>query len=404
EIANLAAQNKRLEKQRDELANYRQMVAENGKISTILDQVQNKVAAIGKAATVAYLAMDAAILGAVAAASPDVFQTFTGSLKLLSAEIGTIFLPMVIQTAYWLQQAAAYVRNLTPETREQILSWAKWAVVGTGVVMVLSKMVPLFTALWTAGKYLMGLNWAMMFNPMVLAAVAATAAIAALGYAMYQLSTQHSAAIAENMAAVQQLQSGNGPMTMAQFEQLSPEIRQRILAAPNRAARDAVINAELERNQQQTTANQAAAAQAPLVQASAQATQTQGITGFADGIIHALTMGIKPHLFGDIIADKAKEPLAEQSRLAAEKARLTALRDRGVGGAGGGPDRPELASTFTAQFTSFEQGWKRIQQEAASRGPLEERMLTIAEQSRDYLRNIDANQKNPLVPLILNND
>ncbi len=387
DLAAIAVQNKKLTTQRDELINYRLMVAEHGKLSAALSTVHDKLKGIGAAAGAAYFAMDAAILGVVAAASPDVFQTFTGSLKLLSAEIGTIFLPLVIQTAYWIQQASHYVRELTPETREQVLTWAKWGLILTGATFALVKLVAVGKSLSMAFAWMSSFNFAALLNPFVLGAIAATAAIAGLAYALYHLSTQHTSAIAANTAITHRLDQG-GDMSMDDFNQLDPRIRQRYLGTNSRSARRQILDDELARNQQQQAANAPAAASAPFNQATSQA-NTQ-----ATSAVSGPMFGWLNRLFGGIQAQQAIAPAAEQSRLAAESARLRALRDRGVA-SGGGPGGPDFASTHTAQFTSFEQGWKRIQQEAASRGPVEERMMAIQEESRNYLRDIRGNTARP---------
>jgi len=49
------------------------------------------------------------------------------------------------------------------------------------------------------------------------------------------------------------------------------------------------------------------------------------------------------------------------------------------------------AATQPASFQSFEQGWRTIQQQAASTGPLEQRMLELNLQALDQLREMNQN-------------
>lgn len=53
-----------------------------------------------------------AMTGFVGAASPDALDTLWGSVKLLSGEIGKMFIPAVVEVSGWLQQSADFVRNL----------------------------------------------------------------------------------------------------------------------------------------------------------------------------------------------------------------------------------------------------------------------------------------------------
>jgi len=84
-----------------------------------------------------------AALAFTQAASPQAFNTFQGSLRILTATIGQAFIPQVIQASKWIQDLARYIANIDPETKKQIGQWVGYGVAVTGAVyafMQLSKV------------------------------------------------------------------------------------------------------------------------------------------------------------------------------------------------------------------------------------------------------------------------
>lgn len=83
----------------------------------------------------------AGMTGLVAAASPDVFQTFTMSLQYLAASIGTMLLPMFIDFAIWLQRAARWVLSLDDETKKNIATYIGWGTAILAGAFALSRLI-----------------------------------------------------------------------------------------------------------------------------------------------------------------------------------------------------------------------------------------------------------------------
>lgn len=81
-----------------------------------------------------------AIMGLVSAASPQAFNTFNGSVKLLSATMGTALVPQVMQASKWIQDLAQYIKQMDPETKKQIASWVGYSVVVMGAVVAFTKL------------------------------------------------------------------------------------------------------------------------------------------------------------------------------------------------------------------------------------------------------------------------
>ena len=109
-----------------------------------------------------------------------------------------------------------------------------------------------------------------------------------------------------------------------------------------------------------------------------------------DSSLKLVTMEIGQHLVPALIAassalqgigNVAGNNVVKEFFRAAFRTRGFEALSRMMGGA-------TPAATQPAQFQSFEQGWRTIQQQAASRGPLEERMLEIQLQQLEALRNL----------------
>src|ERR1043166_4457805 len=90
---------------------------------------------------VGFVASTGAIAGFTAAASPAIFDTLTGSVRLLAVQIGQAFLPYMLKASAAAQRAANWFRNLSDATKDNIAIGAL-AVAGlTGTVVVLTEMV-----------------------------------------------------------------------------------------------------------------------------------------------------------------------------------------------------------------------------------------------------------------------
>lgn len=91
-------------------------------------------------------------------ASPDAAATLSGSFKLLSGEIGMMFLPAVVRVSGYLQDAAKWVRELSPGTKSFV---SNVAVMTTGLAALgwgITRLVSVINAVSA------GLAWAGVFR------------------------------------------------------------------------------------------------------------------------------------------------------------------------------------------------------------------------------------------------
>ncbi len=75
----------------------------------------------------------AATTGAVQAASPDVWSTFTGSIQLLAGTIGLELIPSFMILSSWAQRLAKYLASTNPESRSTL---GTGAMLGTAALAV----------------------------------------------------------------------------------------------------------------------------------------------------------------------------------------------------------------------------------------------------------------------------
>src|SRR5262249_47444284 len=104
-------------------------------------------------------------------------QTLTGSVQLLSAELGTVFLPVIEDVIDFLQDLARWFEDLDPATKETISTWIRWGAVLLGVVV--------------AGKavaYVFGLVQGLL-APLTVAVTLATGGFAGLGVKVKEATT-----------------------------------------------------------------------------------------------------------------------------------------------------------------------------------------------------------------------
>src|SRR4051812_2623640 len=77
-----------------------------------------KVADATGAVTKAFNIAAVASAGMAALANPTAFATFRDSLELVAMQLGRAFLPALIKGAYYAQEFAHWLQNLSPETVE----------------------------------------------------------------------------------------------------------------------------------------------------------------------------------------------------------------------------------------------------------------------------------------------
>lgn len=125
-----------------------------------VNEIKGKLSASFLTLNNAFEPAQSAILGLVQAASPQAFNTFLGSMRLLAASIGNAFIPLVIDASKWIQKLAGYIREMDPETKKLITTWTGYAVAVVGAVaamkalsLVWSASISILSALGTAIKW-----------------------------------------------------------------------------------------------------------------------------------------------------------------------------------------------------------------------------------------------------------
>ncbi len=129
------------------------------KVREAMDQIKKSsldaAKGITNKAAVGFAAGTASMTASVAAASPVAFDTLTGSIKLLTGEIGMMFIPAIVEVSKWLQDAANFIHSLSDETKSTIAGIALWTVGIMGAVAVIGRLViagmTLFSGLTSLG-------------------------------------------------------------------------------------------------------------------------------------------------------------------------------------------------------------------------------------------------------------
>jgi hypothetical protein len=109
--------------------------------------LQDRISEFTAASARIFLTGAAAITGFVASASPDAINTFTGSIRLLSGEIGRAFIPAFTKAIAVIQGARNYIRGMSDETKENIVKWNLWVLGITGAIFVASKLIAVLMGL-----------------------------------------------------------------------------------------------------------------------------------------------------------------------------------------------------------------------------------------------------------------
>jgi hypothetical protein len=397
-------QNDRVRKQNTELQQWNQLVAEKGKALAVVAKLADTMRQVQDAARTTSIyagALTAAGTAAVAAASPDIFGTFTGSLKLLSAEIGTIVAPMLIDFAAILQRVANWVRSLDDETKESILTGAKWvAIIGFGS-MALDKLVSvgggairvlmaISSAAVSAGR---AITAAFVANPIIAAIAAITVVVAGLLALLDHLATRTERMTAASRQTTAYLQGG-GRLTQQQYDRLPQETRDQIALARKQGKDQQVLDRLIDQAEQRANTDSGEASNRDEDAQRALAPSTIAARA-AQSSMRTLPTGILTATFLSPLI-KQNEQLgrsgtATAAQSAEQLAILRARKEQGDPASGKGGDDLLRSSTFQSQFTSFDEGWRRVQLAATSGGTMEQRMLEIQERNRDYLRQIAAN-------------
>jgi len=429
ELSRARIQRDRIDKQRMEVENWRRMVAEQGVVGASLQKVQDKLGGISQLTSTLSLAGAAggalSLFGAVGSASPETLNTLTGSFRLLGAEIGTVFLPAVLDVARWVQQMSQRFRELSPETKALIGQWGKWAIVASTVA---GGFLIISSAVTRAGLAIVSLSknmTALMANPAFLKLALIAAAVGGVAYALYSFSqasqaNTNSIARSENdLEVIRQQNMRRQPVTQSQFEQAfaDPRLREAYLQAPP-AQRQAILDAQIRATQRQIAANAPAEQAAPVNVARAQripqpenpilqtsenafvqahnwlqrvANWNPFVSDEARNRFDRQLNITRPMQTRDMAVDQARAPIARGNELRVALATLQGIKANGIQGVAGGPQRDMLySSNFQSQFMGIEEAWKRIQQASASGGSLEAQLLQIQLDNLPNLKHLSA--------------
>ncbi len=97
----------------------------------------------------AFLGVSTAAQGLIQAASPDTFDTFTGSLKLLAAVLGASLIPFFLQLSEGIQAAAFAFHDWSDAQKAGLGGLIKWTVIVLGLVAAFTGLAVVISALIT---------------------------------------------------------------------------------------------------------------------------------------------------------------------------------------------------------------------------------------------------------------
>lgn len=321
---------------------WKAMVAEQGKFGAGLSWINQHVSRFSSIAGVAFGSGMAAMTGLAAAASPETFQTFTGSIRLLAASVGTAFTPVLIEASRWLQRAAFWFQSLDPE---MVKSVGKWIGIGTaiaGVVFVGGKLIAVGASVLTVLVSL-GSGAVALAGRIGLITSSATAAAGAL----------------QRLQAQQATGGGGGLLGVGMGMLYAGAAIEGVQAAVNGYNGGGVGG-------------------------------TSGVAGAISNVVSNVVPG-----GGNLAGSLAQNAVAN---LVASGAITT--NQGGGTPAGGTPGQGLLPfHNFQSQSLNIEQQWQRLQQVGASLSPGEQRIVEINLQQLAALNQVVANTGGPPVQI-----
>lgn len=167
-------------------------------------------------------------------------QTFMGSIKLLTTEIGNLFIPALQQVSMYIQDVYRWIAGLDEGTKSNIRYWVGWgvAIISTAaaIKVVIAVLSPLVTILLAVRGAMMTLWAVSLAHPfLAIATAVAVVAVAFLGMSSSMSRAtesviQHLAQLRKMEELIERLRKG-GPVTYEDFQgnQFTPEERRRIL-------------------------------------------------------------------------------------------------------------------------------------------------------------------------------
>ena len=201
--------------------------------------IKDKVEATSKKAQLAFAGMTAGILGFTRAASPRVFDEFSASLKILSASLGVVFIPLVRQATGWLMQLAQWFYGLSSAQRGQIAFWTKLALGVTGFLILLPKIVVLGNLAWQ--------TLTLLFTTPAGPIIAALAAVAAGIKHISDEITRLDSIASKTLAEYRKVEAGK----MDEEEYKQSGARTRVMQGQSKAERQRLAEEEIKAAQAQ---------------------------------------------------------------------------------------------------------------------------------------------------------
>jgi hypothetical protein len=347
---------------------WRQMVAESGRMGAQLRLLKDQAAQFGKAladagkgASLAAVAAGAALGGMAREASPQVFEALAGWTRVLAAEIGSQFVPAVAGMVRWVREWIDWWRGLSDETKGLLGGLAK---VGTALLIVGAvgpKIAAAVGAITVAVKGLSTAFLALARNPFawkMLALAGAAAAIFKLGQAIMGGGGRTTAEGLREQAGELQ---GRDRLSAEEIAGLPEDIRKAVAGGNQKALGDWVKGWEKE---------------------LAQSREEQVKTG----------AGVGPQPRELELQRRVRLGLADRRVAEAERGLEMAKAAQRTGAAGG---QNLFGSMTSAQFMGIEQVRKSAIEKALNVGksPWEAEQLRLQQEANRRLQGIEAGVK-----------
>lgn len=169
------------------------------RIKSIAGEVSNSFDKVASKATGAFASLSGTILATTRAASPQVFDVFTGSLTALAKVVGATLAPVLIDLSTYVAQAIQWWVGMNKGTKDLIVSFAKWGTIITGAIVAFNTLNGVF------GSFIANAFKFAAANPLV-TALAATVAMLSLAIAKTEELNKKTM---ENVKEVDRMKSGN---------------------------------------------------------------------------------------------------------------------------------------------------------------------------------------------------
>lgn len=116
-------------------------------VKSITKEVGESFDKMASKATTAFASLSGTLLATTRAASPQLFNTFTGSLSALSAVVGIKLMPLLMDFTRWIVDTGKWLASFDDKTWENIRTWVKWGIAITGSIVALNTLKSVFGGL-----------------------------------------------------------------------------------------------------------------------------------------------------------------------------------------------------------------------------------------------------------------